>query len=80
VLESAIGEAHAHIQERPPARPETVCRTGTEQFTILDTHPYHEPVWRIDHKRVGEYRRASVIERPRCRAEAHHRHPTEERP
>jgi hypothetical protein len=50
-----------------PTTPETVYRTGTEAFTILDAHPYHAPVGRLDHHGAGTYRRAYRPECPCCR-------------
>ena len=35
--------------------PERPWRTGTETFTITDTHPYHLSVGKADHKGAGEY-------------------------
>src|SRR5207244_1984029 len=49
--------------------PASTWRTGTEFFTILDAHPYHQPVGKVDHKGAGEYRMAYKSECPLCRAQ-----------
>lgn len=51
------------------SRPDRVWRTGTESFTIVEAHPYHQPVGRIDHKGAGEYVVAYDPQCPRCREE-----------
>ena len=51
------------------ARPARVWRTGTEFFSIIEAHPYHQPVGRVDHKGAGEYVIAYDPQCPRCREE-----------
>jgi len=42
-------------------------RTGTVTFTIIDAHPYHRPVGKLDHKGAGEYEMAYDPHCPLCR-------------
>ena len=54
------------------ARPARVWPTGTEFFSIIEAHPYHQhhqPVGRVDHKGAGEYVIAYDPQYPRCREE-----------
>jgi hypothetical protein len=46
-----------------------VHRAGTEHFTIIDAHPYHTPVGRIDHKGAGNYVMGYDPHCPWCRKE-----------
>lgn len=50
-------------------RPLRIWRTGTEQLTIIEAHPYHYPVGRIGHKGAGQYERGYKAECPLCHAE-----------
>lgn len=50
-------------------RPFRVHRTGTESFTIIEAHPYHYPVGKLDHKGAGEYEQGYKPECPLCREE-----------
>jgi hypothetical protein len=55
----------------PDRRPsdDIVIRTGTEHMTIVEAHPYHQPVGRTDHKGAGVYVRAYTGQCPLCRME-----------
>ena len=45
----------------------TVYRTGTEQYTITEAHPYHIPVGTVDHHSAGTYTVGFDPSCPRCR-------------
>ena len=47
----------------------TVYRTGSEQFTLTEAHPWHIPVGRLDHKGAGTYTRSSDPACARCRTQ-----------
>lgn len=68
------------VNERSHAHPaDRVFRTGTESLTIIEAHPYHQPIGRVDHKGAGEYVRAYDPCCPLCRKESkrgeHHADP-----
>jgi hypothetical protein len=46
-----------------------VHRTGSEHCTIIDAHPYHTPVGKIDHKGAGNYSMSYDPYCPLCRKE-----------
>lgn len=56
-------------QPRQADKPDQVYRTGTEFFTIIDAHPYHQPIGKVDHKGAGQYMRAHDPCCPLCRKE-----------
>lgn len=46
-----------------------VHRTGTEHVTMIDAHPYHTPVGRINHTGAGNDTIGSDPHCPLCRKE-----------
>jgi hypothetical protein len=48
-------------------KPYMVHRTGTEHLTIIDAHPYHKPLGKVDHKGAGHYTIAYDLHCPLCR-------------
>jgi hypothetical protein len=63
--------------------PETVYRTATRHFTVVEAHPYHQrlapPTRGLTNPTLppddsGVYRRAYDPQCPRCRAERSHNH------
>ncbi len=57
-------------------RPWRTYRTGTVHFTIIEAHPYHRPIGKVDHKGAGTYERAYDPQCPLCREEEErHEHP-----